>query len=51
MLEFAAEIGSGRDLAVKEVEVEGGSTIVKYYWDNKKKTAYAFSGGGLGVNR
>jgi hypothetical protein len=51
LLEFAAEIGSGRDLAGKEVEVEGGSTIVKYYWVNKKKTAYAFSGGGLGVNR
>jgi hypothetical protein len=51
LLEIAAEIGSGRDLAGKQVEVEGGSTIVKYYWVNKKKTAYAFSGGGLGVNR
>ena len=51
LIEIAGETGSGRDLAGQQVEVAGGSSIVKYYWVNKKKTAYAFSGGGLGVNR
>ena len=49
--EIAAETGSGRDLGGRDVEVVGGSTIFKYYWVNKRKTAYAFTGGGIGVNR
>ena len=49
--ELSAETGSGRDLAGRDVEVVGGSSIVKYYWVNKRKTAYAFTGGGLGLNR
>jgi hypothetical protein len=51
LLEVAAETGSGRDLQGENVEVAGVSTIFKYYWVNKKKNAYAFSGGGFGVNR
>ena len=51
MLEIAGESGSGRDLSGRDVDVAGGSTVVKYYWVNRKKNAYAFTGGGLGVNR
>ncbi len=51
LLEIAGETGSGRDLGGNIVEVDGGSVIFKYYWVNRKKNAYAFSGGGLGVNR
>ena len=49
--EVSAETGSGRDLGGRDVDVVGGSTIFKYYWANKNKTAYAFTGGGLGLNR
>lgn len=49
--EVAAETGSGRDLGGRDVDVVGGSTIFKYYWVNKRKTAYAFTGGGMGLNR
>jgi hypothetical protein len=51
LLEVAGETGSGVDLAGQDVEVAGGSTIFKYYWVNKTKNAYAFTGGGFGVNR
>lgn len=49
--EVAAEAGSGRDLGGRDVDVVGGSSVFKYYWVNKRKTAYAYTGGGLGVNR
>ena len=51
LLEIAGETGSGRDLSGRDVDVAGGSAVFKYYWVNKKKNAYAFTGGGLGVNR
>jgi hypothetical protein len=51
LLEVGAETGSGRDLQGEDVEVTGGSTIFKYYWVNKKKTAYAFTGVGIGICR
>ena len=51
LLEVAAETGSGRDLQGEDVDVSGGSIIFKYHWANRKKTAYAFSGGGIGVSR
>ncbi|HAA74668.1 TPA: hypothetical protein DCE37_06060 [Candidatus Latescibacteria bacterium] len=51
LLEVSGETGSGRDLGGRDVDVVGGSTIFKYYWVNRRKTAYAFTGGGLGVNR
>ncbi|MBE84243.1 MAG: hypothetical protein CME21_16900 [Gemmatimonadetes bacterium] len=49
--EISGETGSGRALGGRDVNVVGGSTIFKYYWVNKRKTAYAYTGGGLGVNR
>jgi hypothetical protein len=49
--ELSAERGSGDDLAGNEVIVTGGSTLFKYYWVNQNKTAYAFTGGGIGLNR
>ncbi len=49
--EVSGETGSGRDLGGRDVDVVGGSSIIKYTWVNKKKTAYAYTGGGLGVNR
>ena len=51
LLEIAGETGSGRDLGGRDVDVAGGSVVFKYYWVNKKKNAYAFTGAGLGVNR
>ena len=50
-LEVAAEFGNGSDLDGTEIQVRGGGAFFKYLWPHKSGTAFAFMGGGVGVNR
>jgi hypothetical protein len=50
-LEVAAEVGSGSDLDGTEIQVRGGGAFLKYLWPHKTGTAFAYMGGGIGVNR
>ncbi len=50
-LEIGAETGSGSDLDGTEIQARGGGAFLKYLWPHKSGTAYAYMGGGLGVNR
>jgi hypothetical protein len=50
-LEIGAETGSGSDLDGTEIQARGGGAYLKYLWPHKSGTAYAYMGGGLGVNR
>jgi len=50
-VELAAEFGSGSDLDGTEIKVKGGGVFLKYLWPHKSGTAFAYMGGGLGVNR
>lgn len=50
-LEIAGEMGSGTDLDGTEIDVVGGGSFLRYMWPNESQTAYAFMGGGFGLNR
>ena len=50
-LEIGAEAGSGSDLDGTEIQARGGGVFLKYLWPHKSGTAFAYTGGGLGVNR
>lgn len=50
-LEIGAEAGSGSDLDGTEIQARGGGIFLKYLWPHKSGTAFAYMGGGLGVNR
>ena len=50
-LEIGAEAGSGSDLDGTEIQVRGGGVFFKYLWPHKSGNAFAYMGGGLGVNR
>ena len=50
-LEVGAELGSGTDLDGTDIRVRGGGAFLKYLWPHKSGSAFAYMGGGLGVNR
>ncbi len=50
-LELSGEMGRGADLNGTDIEVVGVSGVVKYLWANKRRTVFAFTGGGLGFSR
>ena len=50
-LEVSAEMGSGTDLDETTIKVVGGGAFLRYMWPNESHTAFAYMGGGLGVNR
>ncbi len=50
-LEIGAEAGRGADLDGTEIRARGGGAFLKYLWPHKSGTAFAYMGGGLGVNR
>ena len=50
-LEVSAEMGSGMDLDETTINVIGGGAFLRYLWPNESHTAFAYMGGGLGINR
>jgi len=50
-LEVSGEVGSGTDLDETTIKVVGGGAFLRYMWPNESHTAFAYMGGGLGVNR
>ena len=50
-LELMAETGSGTDLDGTDIKVVAGGAFLRYMWPNEARTAFAYMGGGLGVNR
>lgn len=50
-LEVGGEWGSGTDLDDTEIRSIGGGAFLKYLWPNESKTAFAYMGGGLGLNQ
>jgi hypothetical protein len=50
-LEVSGEIGSGTDLDGTRIKVVGGGGFLRYLWPNESHTAFAYMGGGLGLNR
>ena len=51
LLEVGAEFGSGRDLDDTQIRVRGGGAFIKYLWPHPSNQAFAYMGGGLGLNR
>lgn len=49
--EVAGEIGSGTDLDGTDIDVIGGGGFLRYMWPNEAHTAFAYMGGGFGLNR
>lgn len=50
-LEVSGEFGSGTDLDGTTIKVAGGGGFLRYMWPNESQTAFAYMGGGLGLNR
>ncbi|MBT3605802.1 MAG: hypothetical protein HOE48_14850 [Candidatus Latescibacteria bacterium] len=50
-LELSGEIGSGTDLDGTPIKSVGGGGFLRYLWPNESMTAFAYMGGGLGLNR
>jgi len=49
--EVSGEWGSGTDLDGTTIQVIGGGGVLRYLWPNESRTAFAYMGGGLGLNR
>jgi len=50
-LELSGEIGYGADLDGSNIQALGANGMIRYLWANKRGTAFAFTGGGVGVTR
>ncbi|MFT5365089.1 MAG: hypothetical protein ACI8V2_000026 [Candidatus Latescibacterota bacterium] len=51
LLELLGEMGNGTDLDGTPIQVRGGGAFLRYLWPNDSQTAFAYMGGGLGLNR